>query len=69
MSVKVRDKATKQETVGKFALVKEGQVNLYSGIMVDKKGNWRGCGKRTPFPVDNVDVSADDPHKELKKEE
>jgi hypothetical protein len=30
MSVKVVDKQTDEETVGKFALAKGGQVNLYT---------------------------------------
>lgn len=38
MSVRVKDKKTGQETAGKWALVKGGQVNLWTGIMSDKKG-------------------------------
>ncbi len=68
MSVKVVDKKTKKETVGKFAMVKGGQVNLYTGIMSDKKGGWRGCGKRIVFPAASVTVTADDPGKELKEQ-
>ncbi len=67
MSVKVRDKKTSKETVGKYAAIKAGQVNLYTGIMSDKKGGWRGCGKRIVFPADSVSVTADDPAKELKQ--
>lgn len=67
MSVKVVDKKTAKETVGKYALVKDGQVSLYTGIMSDKKGGWRGCGKRILFPEESVTVTADDPAKELKK--
>ncbi len=69
MSVKVADKKTGEETVGKFALVKGGQVNLYTGIMSDKKGGWRGCGKRIVFPAENITVTADDPAKELKQQD
>ena len=68
MSVKVVDKKTKQETAGKYALIKGGQVSLYTGIMSDKKGGWRGCGRRIAFPADSVTVTADDPAKELKQE-
>jgi len=68
MSVKIVDKNTGKETVGKYVLVKEGQVNLYTGIMSDKKGGWRGCGKRIVFPAENVTVIADDPAKELKQQ-
>ena len=66
MSVKVTEKKTGKETVGKWASIKDGQVNLFSGIMSDKKGGWRGCGKKVAFPADSVDVKADDPAKELK---
>ncbi len=69
MSVKVIDKQTGEETVGKFALVKGDQVNLYTGIMSDKKGGWRGCGKRIIFPTESVTITADDPTKELKQQD
>jgi hypothetical protein len=68
MSVKVVDKKTGKETTGKYAVVKGGQVSLYTGIMSDKKGGWRGCGKRLVFPADSVTVAADDLSKELKRE-
>jgi len=68
MSVKVVDKKTGKETTGKYALIKGGQVSLYTGIMSDKKGGWRGCGKRLQFPADSVTVTADEPTKELKRE-
>lgn len=67
MSVRVVDKKTGKETVGKYASVKGGQVSLYSGIMSDKKGGWRGCGKRTVFSAPEITVTADDPTKELKQ--
>jgi len=68
VSVKVADKKTGKETTGKYAIIKGGQVSLYTGIMSDKKGGWRGCGKRLVFPADSVIVAADDPAKELKRE-
>ncbi len=68
MSVKVIDKKTGEETTGKYAAIKGGQVNLYTGIMSDKKGGWRGCGKRLQFAADSVTVTADEPAKELKQE-
>ncbi len=68
MSVKVTEKATGKETIGKWAAVKGGEVGLFSGIMSDKKGGWRGCGKKTVFSADAVTVKADDPAKELKQE-
>ncbi len=68
MSVKVVDKKTGKETIGKYAIIKGEQVNLYTGIMSDKKGGYRGCGKRLKFPSDSVTVTADDPTKELKQE-
>ncbi len=66
MSVRVVDKKTGKETVGKYAVLRGGEVSLYTGIMLDKKGGWRGCGKRIAFPASDVTVTADDPAKELK---
>jgi hypothetical protein len=68
MSVKVVDKKTGEEAVGKFAQVKGSEVSLYTGIMSDKKGGWRGCGKRLVFPAEGVTVTADDAAKELKQQ-
>lgn len=68
MSVKVKDNKTGKESLGKYALIKGGQVSLYTGIMSDKKGGWRGCGKRLVFPAEGVTVTADEPTRELKKE-
>ena len=69
MSVKVMCKNTGREAIGKYASTKNGQVNLYSGIMSDKKGGWRGCGKRIVFPWESVTVTADDPTRELKQQD
>lgn len=68
MSVRVIDKKTGKETTGKYAIVKGGQVNLYTGVMSDKKGGWRGCGKRIVFSAESVTVAADDPTRELRQE-
>ena len=68
MGVKVIDKKSGSETTGKYAVIKAGQVNLYTGITSDKKGGWRGCGKRHQFAVNDVTVTDDEPAKELKKE-
>lgn len=68
MTVKVVDKRSGKETIGKHAVIKGGQVSLYTGIMSGKKGGWRGCGKRLQFPADSVTVNADEPSKELKRE-
>lgn len=67
MPVKVTEKKTGKGTTGKWATVKGAEVQLWSGIMSDKKGGWRGCGKRTVFVAADVNVAADDPAKELKK--
>jgi len=65
MAVKVVKKSTGDVQQGKFAVIKGGNVALYSGIMADKKGGWRGCGKRWLFPVEEVTVSADNPDQEI----
>ncbi|MBI4267557.1 MAG: hypothetical protein HY662_02100 [Chloroflexi bacterium] len=67
MTVRIMDKKSGNETVGKYALVKSSEVSLYTGIMSDRKGGWRGCGKRIVFPASDVTVTADDPAKELKQ--
>ena len=68
MAVKVVEKATGKVATGKYVSIKGKEVRLYSGIMSDKKGGWRGCGKCTSFSADAVTVSADDPAREIKKE-
>ena len=67
MAVKVTEKATGAIHNGKYAAIQGANLNLYSGIMSDKKGGWRGCGKRIVFVADAVSVAADDPAKEMKQ--
>ena len=67
MTVTVVDTKMGQTFTGRFALVDKEKVGLFSGCMSDKKGGFRGCGKKTVFPVDSVTVKADDPSKELKR--
>ncbi len=67
MAVRVVVKSSKTEVVGKFASIENGKVNLFSGIMSDKKGGWRGCGRKQVFESARVTVKADDPAKELCK--
>jgi len=66
MAVKVVNKETGETISGKLAILKEGNVLLYSGCRPDKKGGLRGCGKRQVFAADSVSVSADDPAREIK---
>jgi hypothetical protein len=68
MPVKIVHKDTGEETTGKWAAIKGREIHLWSGIMSDKKGGWRGCGKRTVFAAADVKITADDPTKELKKD-
>jgi hypothetical protein len=51
---------------GKFASVSHETVALFSGIMADKKGGFRGCGKKRVFDARLVDVAADAPQKEIR---
>ncbi len=67
MTVKVVIKDTGQTITGKFASLEVDKVGLFSGIMSDKKGGMRGCGKKTVFEAARVTVTADDPAKELKR--
>lgn len=57
MAVKVIDKKTGKETTGKFAAVKGEEVQLWTGIMSDKKGGWRGCGNQHRLGMDINDSS------------
>lgn len=68
MAVKVVDKATGETHTGKFARIVGGSVNLFSGIMSDKKGGFRGCSRKQVFDEAKVTVTADDPDRELKRE-
>lgn len=68
MAVKLVNKKSGQALTGKFADIKGGSVHLWSGSMSDKKGGFRGCGKKLGvFPEAEVTVTADDPTKEMKR--
>lgn len=67
MAVKVVEKDSGKATTGKYAVVDKEKVNLWSGVMSDKKGGFRGCGRKLVFEVAKVTVSADDPAKEIKR--
>ncbi len=66
MPVRVTTKRTGQTVVGKFAVIDETAVGLFSGVMSDKKGGFRGCGRKQTFPATDVTVEADDPEKEMR---
>jgi hypothetical protein len=59
-------KETGETVLGKFAAIQGDQVGLFSGIMADRKGGFRGCGKKQVFEARVVTIRADDPAKELK---
>ncbi len=67
MAVTVLVKATGEKFTGKFATVEAGQVGLFSGIMSDKKGGFRGCGKKTSFAAEAVEVQASQPELEIRE--
>ncbi len=67
MGVTVTIKETGQTVTGKFAAVEGENVGLFSGIMSDKKGGFRGCGKKQVFKAAAVVVKADDPARELRQ--
>lgn len=67
MAVKVVVKESGQTVTGKFVSIEAGKVGLFSGIMSDKKGGFRGCGKKTTFDVALVTWTADDPKTEVKQ--
>lgn len=67
MPVQVLIKETGEKVSGKFAVIDAESVGLFSGIMSDKKGGFRGCGKKLVFQANVVSVSADDPAKEIKR--
>ncbi|MBI4279124.1 MAG: hypothetical protein HY660_11775 [Armatimonadetes bacterium] len=65
--VKVVIKATRESVEGKFVSIEAGTVNLFSGIMSDKKGGFRGCGRKRTFQESAVRVAADDPAREVRR--
>ncbi|MBI4537878.1 MAG: hypothetical protein HY704_00025 [Gemmatimonadetes bacterium] len=67
MAVTVVVKKTGETVAGKYATIGNGKVNLSSGIMADKKGGFRGCGRKQVFDAADVTVKADDPAKEIKR--
>lgn len=66
MAVKVVVKETGETITGKFASFEGEKVGLFSGVMSDKKGGFRGCGKKRLFDAAAVTVTADDPKKETR---
>ena len=67
MAVKVLIKETGQAISGKFVVIEGSTVGLFSGIMSDKKGGFRGCGKKQTFEAASVTVTAEDAAKEMKR--
>ena len=67
MTVRVLVKASGESVAGKYCVVEKGQVALFSGIMSDKKGGFRGCGKKRVFEAAAVTWAADEPVKEVKQ--
>ncbi|MBI4499221.1 MAG: hypothetical protein HY689_15135 [Chloroflexi bacterium] len=68
MAVTVQHRESGQTFTGKFATCSAGKVSLWSGIMADKKGGWRGCGKKLGvFPEADVTVAADEPDREVRR--
>ena len=67
MAVRVVIKQTGDTITGKFASLEAGKVGLFSGIMSDKKGGFRGCGKKQVFEAAAVTVTADDAAMEMRQ--
>ena len=67
MAVNVLVRETGESVMGKFVVLEKDTVGLFSGIMSDKKGGFRGCGKKRVFEAAAVEVTADDPGTELKQ--
>ena len=65
MAVNIFIKATGERFTGKFASIENGNVYLYSGITPNRKGGFRGCGKKTAFPEADVEVLAHRPDHEI----
>jgi len=67
MTVKLEIKETGETITGKFASFEGDKVGLFSGIMSNKQGGFRGCGQKRVFEAAAVTVTADDPEKETKR--
>ena len=66
MAVRVVIKETGEAITGKFVVFEGDKVGLFSGIMSDTKGGFRGCGKKRLFNAASVTVTADDPKEATK---
>ena len=67
MAVTILVKNTGEEVKGKAAAIDLESIGLFSGIVSDKKGGFRGCGRKTVFPAASVTITAHEPDKELKR--
>ncbi len=68
MAVTAVHHQTGQTLAAKFASVKDGTVSLWSGGMVDKKGGFRGCGKKIGvFLETELTLHVDDPEREFRR--
>lgn len=68
VAVTVQNRDSGQVFKGKFASIKDGDVALWSGVMADKKGGFRGCGKKVGvFSETSVTVTADEPAREVRR--
>lgn len=67
MAVTVLIKDTGEKVTGKFAVMEGETVGIFSGIMSDKKGGFRGCGWKRIFSAAAVTITADDPTNEIKR--
>lgn len=66
MTVTVVVKETGERFEGKFAVIEADKIGCFTGIMPDKKGGFRGCGRKRVFSPTEVTITADDATKELK---
>ena len=67
MTVTVLITETGERFTGKFAVVEPDHIACFTGIMADKKGGFRGCGRKRVFSSSAVSISADDPRVEIKR--
>ena len=68
MPVTVFVKTTGEKHRGKFAVIRDGKVSLFSEVKETQRGGCHGCGEKTVFPEAEVDVLAHDRETEIEED-
>lgn len=67
MAVRGVSQRTGETITRKVASIEGGTTGVFSGIMADKKGRFRGCGKKQLCEAAAAKVIANDPQKKIRE--